>query len=108
MYQFDYPVIADDLPRHPPHCYTQKLNLAIELIDLANASTCSGHDRMRALSEVRRLWISIGHHVMRTDRAALEACRSMIASSMQAVVEEIDARRAEIFQQSGLCKIPRT
>jgi flagellar biosynthesis regulator FlaF len=90
MYQFAYPVIADELPQNQPLSHSQKLSLAQELIEAADEPALEGHQRQWTLSEFRRIWLSIANDL---NAGPVESQRAAIGA-VHTVVEAIGRMRA--------------
>jgi len=102
MYQFAYPALADELLPHPPLSYSEKLSLALELLDFAGKTKGARHERLWALSGFRRLWMSIANDLAHSSGAPDGVAPPALLALSQAVMEEIDGRRMRDGKESGL------
>jgi flagellar biosynthesis regulator FlaF len=89
MYQFAYPPIADEFPPQPFLNNFHKLSLAIELLEYAAGADCAGHEQLMALSDFRRLWVSV---LATEDTSAWQMAPALNALS-ESIIEAIDTSR---------------
>ncbi|MBT3071685.1 hypothetical protein KKP04_12510 [Rhodomicrobium sp. Az07] len=87
MYQFSYSFICEEQASQDVPT-ARRLADALELFDITNGADTPLHHRQEALSEFRRIWISVADNVAEADDARHDA-----AEVRSAVLEEVERRR---------------
>jgi flagellar biosynthesis regulator FlaF len=93
MYQFAYTAIAEELPPPPLPSHNRKLSKAIELIEATDCAAFSSHERLKFLSDFRRLWLSIANDLFRACQDAPQGPQRGLLAAAGSVLDDIECRR---------------